>query len=122
MATTTSPGERTDQPGDLVADAQRQIDPGMLRPAPDEIVAPLGLDDSGDPRCRRLGQGAERVAVEIDDPLRQREAIAEGGERIGAVERYGIGTVEAHLGSSRKTARTGAASRPARNSGKAISS
>ena len=40
-----------------------------------------------EPRRGGGGQGAERVAVEVDDAVGQEELVAEGRERIGVVHR-----------------------------------
>ena len=60
-------------------------------PTGDETLAPLLGDDLARSLDHGARQGAQRVAVEIDRAIRQREAVAEGGERIGAVKRLGIG-------------------------------
>ena len=41
-----------------------------------------------------VGERAERVAVEVDDAVRQREVVAEAGERVGGVQ--GAGLVAGH--------------------------
>jgi hypothetical protein len=80
-----------DQPGDLAADAGRCVDPAGGVPALDEVGSPLGLQGLGHPRRRRLGQGAQGIAVEVDDPVRQVEGVAETGQRIGRVQALDIG-------------------------------
>ena len=70
-------------------------------------------------RAGRAGQGAERVAVEVDHAVGQREGGAVRAQRIGLVARDAVGAVHA---SSRRTARTGLASPPRIFSGSAISS
>ena len=75
-----------DQRRDLVADAARQVDPAGAVPAADEALAPLALGDFGEARRGPARQGAERVAVEVDDALGQDELVAQRGERVGAVE------------------------------------
>ena len=52
------------------------------------------MDDVGQRRWRRGGQWPEGVAVEVNDAGREREVVAEGGERIGGVESLDI--VERH--------------------------
>ena len=59
---------------DLVAETQRQVDPAVLRPAADEVASPFLFDRRGDARRRRLRRRPERIAVEIDDSIGQREA------------------------------------------------
>lgn len=80
-----------DQPGDLAADAAREIDPAGLVPAPDQPVAPFALHDLRDACRRRPRQAVERVAVEMDDAFGKGETIAGAAEWIGAVERVEIG-------------------------------
>jgi len=119
------PRPGADQARDLVADARGQVDPVVLGPAADEIAAPFALDDVARACDRGARQRAKRVAVEIDQAIGQRELGARRGERIGGVQalrRCTIHDRRAHRASARRTARTGAASRPASLSGSAISS
>jgi hypothetical protein len=61
-------------------------------PRPNQLAAPLGVERAGDALARRERQAAERVAVEIDERrIVVREPIAERAERIGGVERLGVG-------------------------------
>src|SRR3546814_11349645 len=85
--------------------------------------APLLSDHTRQPVGGRLGQRAERIAVEIDEAVAELEAIAETRERIGRVALRGIGG-EARPGQckSLKIARTGRASAPTMPSGTATSS
>ena len=61
-------------------------------------VAGDAIEDAVDDRVResphdvrrRAGQAAERVAIEIDDVLGDREALAKAAERISAVERVEV--------------------------------
>ena len=78
------------EPRDLVAHAARQVDPPGVVPAPDQPLAPLAPDDVRHARGRRLRQGAERVAVEVDEPVGKDEPVAEGRERVGGVETLGV--------------------------------
>ena len=69
-----------------VADPDREPHPALV-PAADEALPPLVVDEPCDRFRRVLRQPAQRVAVEIDQPGRRgREAVEEGGERVGGVE------------------------------------
>ena len=78
---------RADQRGELGADAGRGVDPAGGVPAADQALAPFLLDRRRDPLRGGLGQGAERIAVEVDHALGQREPVAERRERVGGVQR-----------------------------------
>ncbi len=71
-------GAGADERCDPVADALRKIEPPRRVPAPDEAAPPFVGDDLRDARGRCRRQCAERVAVEIDHALRQREQIGAG--------------------------------------------
>ena len=75
-------GRRADEAADPVADACRGVHPTRLVPAPDQHLAPLVAEQAGDAIARRERQGAERVAVEIDDPFRQVEE-GPGAREVG---------------------------------------
>jgi hypothetical protein len=64
---------RADQPADAVADVARLSHPAGAVPAPDELLSPFLGHHVTDPIGRRNGQGAERVAVQIDDSIRDME-------------------------------------------------
>src|SRR3546814_12593759 len=82
--------------------------------------APLLSYHTRQPVGGRLGQRAERIAVEIDEAVAELEAIAETRERIGRVEFRGIGGEERPgPGKSLQIARTGLASAPTLRSGSA---
>ena len=74
-----------DQPGDLVAGLLRQGHPAF--PTADETRTPLLAGDFGETAGHRARQGPERIAVEIDDPLRDQEALSDIRERVVAIER-----------------------------------
>ncbi len=76
-----------DQPGQPVAQDQRLLHPAVLQPAADEVLAPFLVQHGGHALRHRLGQGAEGVAVEIDQVVGKEESIAEPGQRILGVER-----------------------------------
>ena len=79
-------GRRANEAADPVADARRCVHPARLAPAPNQHLAPLVAEQAGDAIARRERQGAERVAVEIDDPLREVEegfGACEVGHRRG---------------------------------------
>lgn len=127
-------GCAADQRRELVAEAARQREPAGGVPAADQAFAPFGADHllRAGGRCARLR--AERIAVEIDHAVGQRELAAQRGERIVAVEGErvftgldhdvdeGFGNQEEWPGSARSTARTGLASSVVNFSGSAISS
>ena len=56
-----------------------------IRPSPHSRSRDLGEACGGAPRQR-----AERVAVEVDDAVGQREFVAQRRERVGAVERDAV--------------------------------
>ena len=67
------PGGGTDEPADAVADPLWRAPPVRLVPRPDEPLAPLPLDDVGQGGGHGAGQRAQRVAVEVDDVVREGE-------------------------------------------------
>ena len=83
-----------DQARDLGAEPLRQIDPAVPVPARDQVLAPLPADDVVEDRRGRLGQRAERVAVQIDHALGQRKALAPRRQRIAGIEGFELGTTE----------------------------
>ena len=87
----------------------------------DEALAPFLLHRLRDPLRCRPGQRAQRIAVQVDHALRQREQVAQRAQRVLRVECTAVLQGEAH-GSSRSTARTGEASAAISFRGKAISS
>ena len=123
---------RADQPADGVADGPAEGDPSGPVPAPDQPVAPFLLDGAADTLGGPCRQGAERVAVEIDDAVGQAEQVPQRRQRIAGVERQRIaacragaarrGRTGARHGKARSTARTGDASASMSLSGSAISS
>ena len=62
-------------------------DPIRAVPRTNEPLAPLLADHFAEPRRRPQRQRAERVAVEVDHPWRQREQPAIAGDRVRRVER-----------------------------------
>mmetsp|Transcript_670 Transcript_670/g.1486 ORF Transcript_670/g.1486 Transcript_670/m.1486 type:complete len:284 (+) Transcript_670:2140-2991(+) len=83
------------QPGrQPVTEAPRQVDPSGRVPALDEALAPFLLDRALHACRRGLGQGAERVAVQIGHALGQREEIAQAAQGVGGVKPLGI--IEIH--------------------------
>ena len=67
------------------------------------------LINGGDPLGDALGQRPQRIAVEIDDAFRQLEALAQVEQRIGGVERLGVGEGDGHRPSARSISSTAAA-------------
>ena len=64
-----------DQRRDLCPDALRCLDPTLI-PAADQPLAPLPRRQVGERRWHRLRQRPQRIAVEVDDTLRQHEPVA----------------------------------------------
>ena len=108
-----------DQRRDLRPHTCRQIDPAGGVPAADEVAAPFFAHDLFQPCGRRFRQAAERVAVEIDDAIRQHEPVAKFAQRIAGVEETGAFQ---HHASSLRIARHRPASPPPTLSGRATSS
>ena len=71
-------------------DPPRRAHPIMLVPAGDEVSAPLHLSDLRKALGRRRGEGAQGIAVEVDDARRKAKPLAGEGQRIGGVERAGF--------------------------------
>ena len=82
-------GRRPDEGADAVADPGGGLPPAGVVPARDEVVAPLAVHDVGDDLGDAGRQGAEGVAVEVDDPGREPEAAAQVGGRVEGVELAG---------------------------------
>jgi len=64
----------------------RPVDPAMLVPARDQLLAPLLLGGRRERRRSSGGQRSERIAVEIDHPRWQAEPFARESERVGGVQ------------------------------------
>ena len=79
-----------DQPRDLAPGAERVVHPAVLVPARDEVPPPLPLDDLRHALRHPSRQRAERVAVEVDRAVRQREARAHVAQRVGRVHRLAV--------------------------------
>src|SRR5438132_12646395 len=80
-------GTRPDQPGDLVPDAGRRVDPVSGVPAADQAGAPLFGDDLVEPLRGLPWQGPQGIAVEIDDAVGEGELLTHGSQRILPIER-----------------------------------
>ncbi len=76
-------GVRADQRGDPGADPPGEVDPAAIVPAADQAGAPFGLHRLRHPGGHVAGQRAQRVAVQVDHPLRQVEHRAGAGEKVG---------------------------------------
>ena len=83
-------GFRADEAGELGAAAPWHVVPVVGVPALDQVEAPLVLDDLADAVLGDVGQGAERVAVEIDDAVGQVETLAHPRQRIAGVARQQV--------------------------------
>lgn len=79
-----------DQRRDACADSSWQIDPICGIPRPDEPIAPLHIDGFAKRGPGSMRQRPERIAVEIDETVRQAERATLGGQRIDGVEAGGI--------------------------------
>ena len=55
-------------------------------PAPDEPAAPFLADDLRQAGQRLAWEGAERIAIEIEHALGKDELVADGSERVLAIE------------------------------------
>src|SRR6185436_12276958 len=86
----------------LVADAARRADPVAVVPAANQLLTPLVRDDVRDTLAGCARQGAEGVAIEVDDVRREVEPLtkrtqrivrvpaAHGGQLAGAARLHGI--------------------------------
>ena len=82
-------GRRADDGAGQIAERLGQAPPAVLGPGADQVAGPLLVNRGLDLGADRLGHGAQRVAVEIDDALGQREEIAHRGQRVVAVALFG---------------------------------
>jgi hypothetical protein len=71
---------------DLVAQALRQFKPAGAVPRADQALAPFGRHGFGDAGGGRVGQRAQRIAVEVDHAFGQRELFAQFAQRVLRVE------------------------------------
>ena len=86
-ATSVAAGRGADQPADLVADRAGAPIQSCVVPAARSASRPIPASTTSARRSAvARGQGAERIAVEIDHALRHAEACAEGAQRIGVIE------------------------------------
>ena len=81
---------RTDYGREPGGDLRRPVDPLVLVPAGDQVLAPLALGGRRERGRRRPRQCAERIAVEVDDVIRNRKALPRECERVGCVEAFGF--------------------------------
>ena len=81
----------------LRADAGGRCIPAGLVPGADEAFPPFVLDDLGNMLGDAARQGAERIAVEIDQLFVELEASPAGAKRIGSIERQAIVAGDRHL-------------------------
>ena len=85
--------------GELVADALGLVDPVGVVPGADEAPAPLVFDGLGEAGWGGAREGAEGVAVQVEDFGREDELVAEGGEGVLGVELLQVGAGDGgHLG------------------------
>ena len=79
---------RANQRRNLVADALgRSVDPAGGVPTANQPAAPLLLDHRGDPCRRGRRQGAERVAVEVDDAFADRHRPSQTARAAAPADR-----------------------------------
>ena len=71
-----------DERGDAVAHAARQREPAGAVPALDQVLPPLLRHHVRHARGHGAGQGAERVAVEVDHARRQIEQVAQRAQGV----------------------------------------
>ena len=76
------PGGGADESPDPVTDPLRGAPPVGLVPRPDQPVAPLAFRHVGESRRDGAGQGAERVAVEVDQVVRHGEQLRPEGAGV----------------------------------------
>ena len=74
---------RPDQPRDAVAHLHRFVHPACFVPPPDQHLAPFGLHRMRHARGGSFGQGAQRIAIQIDHAFGQMEHGFGGGEVDG---------------------------------------
>ena len=75
---------------DLAAHHARQVEPAMGVPGADEVMAPFQADGARYPLRHPHGQGAQRIAIEIDDAPGQGKATARMGKTVACVQRHTI--------------------------------
>ena len=78
-------GDRADQRRQHVTEPQRHLKPAGLIPAANKIGSPFVRHHLQHPLQRHTRTGAERIAIEINHPIRQIETRAQAGQRIGGV-------------------------------------
>src|SRR5205823_11634110 len=79
----------------LACDPRWPVDPAMLVPAGDKVLAPLPLGGLGERSRRSGGQRSKRIAIKVDHALRQPELLTRKGERVSSVESSGF--FESHV-------------------------
>ena len=100
-------GRRADQPADAIADPGRLLHPARVIPAADQHLAPFRGEQTGHTFTGGKRQGAERVAVEVDDALGQ---MKEGSGSVEVGHRH---TPSCVLVSNRPGSDTSSSSRSA---------
>ncbi|MNV41401.1 hypothetical protein D3C71_1330360 [compost metagenome] len=80
----------TDQPGQAIAQALRQIAPAGAVPAADQTIAPLLGNHRPGALKGRNRAGAQGVAVEVDHALGQGKLITQRGQGVLRIERQAI--------------------------------
>ena len=83
-------GFGADEGGKLGAAAPWHVVPVVGVPALDQVEAPLVFDQLADAVLGDMGQGAQRVAVQIDHAVGQIEALAHPRQRIVGVARQQV--------------------------------
>ena len=110
----------TDQGGDAVAQALRQVKPASLVPGSDQALAPFLAHHLRHPGGGGAWQHAERVAVQVNQAGWQLKLLAQAAQRVLLVELLAV--FKRGHGRSRRMARTGEASASMSLRGRAISS
>ena len=83
-------GRGADDGGEPVADTGREVEPLALLPRTDQPVGPLPGGHAGDPVERGPRRHAERVPVQVHEPLRGDEALAPARQLVGGVPGEGV--------------------------------
>ncbi len=90
-----------DELADEIPDVHGQLEPA-LPPTANQPATPLRSHHVTEPLERRLGQPAQRVSVQVDEPIvGDHEPVAKQRERIRSIERRGAVSGEREAGHDR---------------------
>ena len=76
------PCRRANQLADFVPNALRRADPIMAIPTANKAMPSFMSNNPRQPIYGLFGQSTERIAIQIDDAIRQRKTIAKTRQRI----------------------------------------